>query len=111
MADDTTTAIDKVHFKAKYGPWAVISGASDGTGAAYARQLAALGLNLVLIARRIESLATLAREIKTTHGVQTRVASIDLFQPDAGSQVVAAAQGLEIGLYVSNAGADPNGAL
>lgn len=96
-------------FSEKYGPWAVITGASDGTGAAYARQLAALGLNLVLIARRIEPLQALANELEAAHGIRTRTASIDLYQPGAGERVVEAANGLEVGLFVSNAGADPNG--
>jgi short-subunit dehydrogenase len=103
------TPPDAAVFRAKYGPWAVITGASDGTGAAYARQLAALGLNLVLIARRPEPLAALAAELEAAHAVRTRTASIDLYQPGAGERVFAASEGLEVGLYVSNAGADPNG--
>lgn len=103
------TPPDAAAFRAKYGPWAVITGASDGTGAAYARQLAALGLNLVLIARRPEPLAALAAELEAAHAVRTRTASIDLYQPGAGERVFAASEGLEVGLYVSNAGADPNG--
>src|SRR5271165_1105083 len=102
-------SLDRNAYSQKYGPWAVITGASDGTGAAYARQLAALGLNLVLIARRPEPLAALAAELEAAHGVRTRTASIDLYQPGAGERVFAASEGLEVGLYVSNAGADPNG--
>lgn len=100
------TTIDPTAFRARYGPWAVICGASDGSGAAFARQLAALGLNLVLIARRPELLAQLAAELERAHGVSTRSASIDLYEADAGTRVAAAAAGLEVGLYVSNAGAD-----
>src|SRR5260370_25018346 len=102
---------DLAQFRAKYGPWAVISGASDGTGAAYARELAAKGLNLVLIARRLQPLQTLATDLERAFGVQTRTASIDLYQPGAGARVLAAADGLEVGLYVSNAGADTNGVM
>jgi short-subunit dehydrogenase len=96
-------------FRDRYGSWGVITGASDGTGAAYARQLASLGLNLVLIARNAKPLAALAAELTRAHGVETRIATIDLYQPDAGARVLAAAEGLEIGLYISNAGADCNG--
>lgn len=109
MPDNATTGIDKQAFKAKYGLWAVISGASDGTGAAYARQLAEAGLNLVLIGRRPEPLEALAEELKSAHGIETRIASIDLYQSGAGERVLLAAAGVEVGLYISNAGADTNG--
>jgi uncharacterized protein len=95
-------------FAEKYGPWGVITGASDGTGAAYARQLAERGLNLVLIARGEDKLKTLAAELEQKHGIKTRTASVDLYQPGAGARVLAATAGLEIGMFVSNAGADTN---
>jgi uncharacterized protein len=94
----------------KYGPWAVIAGASEGTGAEFARQLAAAGINLVLAARRIEPLQQLAEELRSKYKVDARVQSIDLTAPDAGERLKAAAAGLEVGLYVSNAGADTSGA-
>src|SRR5271156_2012755 len=97
-----TTPIDATVFRAKYGPWAVISGASDGTGAAYARQLAHTGLNLVLIARRPGPLAELAAELEHAHRIATRTASIDLYETGAAEQVLEAANGLEVGLFVSN---------
>jgi len=104
-----TTPIDATVFRAKYGPWAVISGASDGTGAAYARQLAHTGLNLVLIARRPGPLAELAAELEHAHRIATRTASIDLYETGAAEQVLEAANGLEVGLFISNAGSDTNG--
>lgn len=93
----------------KYGPWAVITGASDGTGAEFARQLAAEGLNLLLIARREGPLDSLAADIGGRFGVEVRTASIDLAGESAASQVMDAVGDLEIGLFVANAGADPNG--
>jgi short-subunit dehydrogenase len=98
----------EIPFKSRYGAWAVIAGASDGTGAAYANQLAAKGLNLVLIARRVAPLEELAARLQRDFGVQTRVASIDLYKPGAGALVLEAAAGLEVGLFVSNAGGDTN---
>ncbi|MFT3965062.1 MAG: SDR family NAD(P)-dependent oxidoreductase [Sphingobium sp.] len=93
----------------KYGPWAVIAGASEGTGSAFARRLAAEGLKLVLIARREGPLAALAEELKAAHGTECVTASVDLARPDAVERIAELTEGREIGLYVSNAGADPNG--
>ena len=45
--------MDETRFLKQYGPWAVIAGASEGLGAAYAEQLARLGINVVLVARRL----------------------------------------------------------
>lgn len=94
----------------RYGPWAVIAGASEGTGRAYALQLAEHGFSLILIARRQSPLDDLAAEIRAQFDVEVVTASIDLGQPDAHQRVIDAAGDREIGLYISNAGADPNGA-
>ncbi|RJF91167.1 SDR family NAD(P)-dependent oxidoreductase [Sphingomonas cavernae] len=93
-----------------YGPWAVISGASEGTGRAFARKIAREGINCVLIARRERPLAELADELRGEYGVECVTAAIDLSAPDASDRVKAAAGDREVGLYVSNAGADPEGA-
>jgi short-subunit dehydrogenase len=93
----------------KYGPWAVIAGASEGTGAEFARQLAAVGINCLLVARRMEPLHQIARELTDTHGVQTRVLSVDLATAEAAERIKDAAADIDVGLYVSNAGADPAG--
>jgi uncharacterized protein len=98
--------LDTKAFAAKYGPWAVIAGASEGTGECYARQLAAMGINLVLVSRRPDALEVLGAELKTRHGVEYRTAAIDLSAEGAGLRMLEAASGLDIGLYISNAGAD-----
>ena len=95
--------------RAKYGPWALIAGASEGTGAEFARQLAALGLNCVLVARRPEPLQRVSAEIRSDYSVETRVLTLDLCAEDAAERMRAAVADLEIGLYVSNAGADSSG--
>jgi uncharacterized protein len=94
----------------RYGPWAVVAGASEGTGRAFARQLAAAGIQCILIARREQPLRTLAEEIRVESGVECVVASIDLSKPDAFEQIKAAVGPRDVGLFVANAGADPNGA-
>jgi short-subunit dehydrogenase len=96
-------------FSNRYGPWALITGASEGTGREFARQIAAKGLPSVLVARREGPLKDLAAEIRAESGVECVTATVDLAAPDAGAQLVAAAGGREIGLFVANAGADPNG--
>ena len=93
-------------FAEKYGPWAVVAGASVGIGAEFCRQIAAEGVNVVLVSRRADKLDALAEELRGEHGVETRVAAADLAAPGAESELFAATAGLEIGLFVYNAGAD-----
>ena len=97
-------------FAERYGPWAVITGASEGTGAAFAHRLAAEGVASVLVARRSEPLAALAADIRAKHGVECVTASVDLSASNAADKVAKAAAGREVGLFISNAGADTNGA-
>lgn len=91
-------------FQSRYGPWAIVAGASVGLGAEYATQLAARGLNLVLIARRAELLDALSVKLSAEHAVQVRPLALDLAQPDSVERVVAQTRDLEIGLLVYNAG-------
>lgn len=96
-------------FVTRYGPWALVAGASEGTGASFARQLAAQGVKLILVARRMAPLEALAAEIGAAHGVECVTASIDLSLPDAADRMVEAAGGREVGLLILNAGADSTG--
>jgi uncharacterized protein len=98
-----------MNFSTSYGPWAVIAGASEGTGRAYARQVAAAGINCILIARREGPLTTLAEEIRAVSRVECVTAAIDLATPDAFGRIVAAVGKREVGLFISNAGSDPHG--
>jgi short-subunit dehydrogenase len=92
-------------FVQKYGRWAVIAGASEGIGASLADQLAARGLDLVLIARNGALLDEVATRARDAHGVQTRIVVQDLTDPEAGAKVADATDGLDVGLLVYNAGA------
>jgi uncharacterized protein len=109
MSAQAQTPLSDEHMRAKYGPWAVIAGASEGTGAEYARQLAAIGIHCLLVARRTEPLEQIARELTGTYKVQARVLSVDLSAPDAAQRMKDATADVEVGLYVSNAGADSTG--
>lgn len=95
-------------FATKYGPWALVAGASDGVGAAFAAGLAERGVNVVLLARRQAVLDQVAAEIESRTSAQTRTLAVDLAAPDAASVVAAATGDLEIGFLVYCAGADPN---
>lgn len=92
-------------FRARYGPWALVAGGSDGLGAAFAERIAALGLNLVLVARRRERLEETAAAVRSRHPVEVRAVALDL----SGAGFLAALEretaGIEIGLLVCNAAA------
>jgi short-subunit dehydrogenase len=92
-------------FVDKYGPWAVIAGASEGIGASLADQLASRGLDLVLIARNGALLEEVAARAREQHGVQTRAVVQDLTDPDIATRVAEATVGLDVGLVIYNAGA------
>jgi short-subunit dehydrogenase len=92
--------VQKAH---KYGPWALIAGASEGIGAAFARELSARGLNVVLVARRIEPLEVLAASLPT----ESRVIDADL--ATELDVVHSETEDLEIGLVVANAAVSPIG--
>lgn len=99
---------DTTEFAGKYGRWALVAGASDGVGAAFAEALAARGVDVVLVARRAEVLEQVASGLAERHGVATRVLAQDLAQSHAASRIVDAVADLEIGMLVYCAGADPN---
>jgi uncharacterized protein len=86
--------------------WAVVTGASSGIGAEFARQLAARGMHLVLTARRKDRLEQLAAELQQQHGTQILVVAIDLAQPGAAGDLWQAVKTAEIepDLLVNNAG-------
>ncbi len=94
----------KGEFHQKYGPWALVTGASQGIGEEFASQLAAKGLNLVLVARRKDILTQLGQKLEVAYGVQTRSIAIDLSIEDCIPVIEQATRDLEIGLLVSNAG-------
>lgn len=95
-------------FAAKYGPWALVAGASDGLGAAFATGLAERGVNVVLLARRQAVLDDVAAEIVSKTSAQTRTLAVDLAQPGAAAAIAESTADLQIGFLVYCAGADPN---
>ena len=91
-------------FKERYGPWALVTGASTGIGKEFAVQLAGMGLNLVLLARRKKRIEGLAHQLESRNKIHTRTIVADLSEPDFLNHVVAETQSMEIGLVVNNAG-------
>jgi short-subunit dehydrogenase len=92
-------------FQHRYGPWAVIAGASEGIGASLADELAGRGLNLVLIARNEKLLNEVAAGVRDRHGAQVLAVVQDLTDADVAARLARATEGLEIGLVIYNAGA------
>ena len=89
-------------FAETYGPWAIVAGASDGTGSAFAEEIAARGVKVVLVARRQAALDEVAGRLD----VETRVVPLDLSSDSAADALAAATDDLDVGLFVYNAGAD-----
>jgi len=91
----------------KYGEWAVITGATDGIGKAYAFELAKQGLSILLVARSEEKLAETAKELKAKYSkVQVEQLKIDFsnFDAAARSTVKAKVEKLDVGVLVNNVG-------
>jgi short-subunit dehydrogenase len=104
-----STKHEQQRWRDSYGPWAVITGASDGIGRATAEQLAGAGLNLVLVARRHRVLDDLAAELSAEHDVATRVVAVDLATDEGVSGVLDATEGLDAGLLAACAGFGTSG--
>lgn len=105
VSNTTSSHYNENSFLSHFGPWALVAGASDGIGESFARQLAAKGINVALLARREPLLRELAADIESTHGVETRVIVADLTADDLMERVVDGTRDLEIGILVYNAGA------
>src|SRR6266705_5707495 len=90
--------------KQQFGPWSLVTGASSGIGKEFARQIAASGINIVLVARREDLLKEVGVECSKRYGVEHRVVVLDVSREDFIGQLASATDDLDIGLVVSNAG-------
>jgi uncharacterized protein len=95
----------------RYGPWAVVTGASDGIGRAFAHHLAAQGLQLVLVARREPVLLELAAQLQRSHGTQCVVVAADLADLESVHRLAERTASLDVGLLVAAAGFGTSGPL
>lgn len=94
---------------ARLGRWALVAGASEGLGEAYARALARRGFDLVLVARRTEPLEALATALRSEASIEVRTVALDLGAPDALERLAQTVFPLEIGIAIYNAAFAPNG--
>src|ERR1700724_1401094 len=95
--------------KKRFGPWALVTGASSGIGNEFARQIAASGINIVLVARREDLLNEVGVQFGKRYGVEHRVVALDVSREDFIGQLASATDDLDIGLVVSNAGTGNSG--
>lgn len=97
--------------KRTFGPWALVSGASSGIGRETARHIAASGINVVLVARRVARLEEVGRAIAADFGVMYRAVEADLSTAAFFARVEQATADLDLGLLVGNAGFPNTGEL
>jgi len=88
----------------KYGQWSVVTGATDGIGLAFAKQLAKAGQNIVLISRTEEKLKNVAELIEKDYGVSTKVIAVDFSSDGIYEKISSGLEGLDIGTLVNNVG-------
>jgi short-subunit dehydrogenase len=99
----------KERFRARYGPWAIVTGASSGIGRAIALRLADAGLNLVIVARRRGALDELAKSLTAKHDIEVRVLSADLAVETSVETIASATNDLDVGLLIASAGFGTSG--
>jgi short-subunit dehydrogenase len=90
----------------KYGPWAVVTGGSEGIGASFARRFAAAGINVVLFARSEGPLDALAAELRRDHGIEVRARSLDLGDYTAIDRAREVTDDIDVGFLAYTAGAN-----
>jgi len=97
------------NLKEKYGDWALVTGASSGIGEEFAHQLAAQGIHLVLVARRIDRLETLAKSLSSQYHITVKAVQADLSSDNFMEVITSATESLDIGILVNNAGMNCEG--
>lgn len=98
-----------MNISTKYGPWALVTGASDGIGKALAQELASRGLNIVLVARNEVRLNQLSEQLKKDFKVETKCIAADLSLKNANEHLMSQVERLDIGLVVAAAGFGTSG--
>jgi short-subunit dehydrogenase len=90
--------------KERYGPWALLVGGSEGMGEHLARKLGLAGINVVLVARKLEPLAETSQKVREESGVEVRTLPLDIARPDLLERIREVTDDVEVGLVVHNVG-------
>ena len=98
-----TTQKDQ-QWRERYGPWALVTGASSGIGREFATALAERGINVILIARRKARIEELSEQLTQKYSIESRCIGVDLSERDAVHKIERNTGNLDIGLIVANAG-------
>lgn len=106
-----TTPATQSELLRRYGPWAVVTGASEGIGRAFAERLSAAGFSLVLVARREAALESLASDLRARGSGEVLVLPLDLTAPDAAQRLLDATAQHPVGLLVAAAGFGAGGSF
>jgi short-subunit dehydrogenase len=111
MSHQSTRAFtrEQVRLRERYGPWAVVTGASDGIGREFAARLAEAGVHLVLAARRNDLLDEVANGLVRAHHVQVETIPIDLATRPGVDELVARTRERDVGLLIASAGFGTSG--
>lgn len=94
----------QLRLRKRYGPWAVVTGASDGIGREFAVRLAETGIDVVLVARRLTLLEQLASDLDSAYGVRTHSVAADLATQRGIDELLERTRGLDVGCLVAAAG-------
>ena len=103
------SAAEKNRLKQKYGPWAVVTGASSGIGLELAERLAESGINLILNARTTADLETAKDKITAVHPVEIKLVAADLAKLENVDQLLAEIKDVNVGLFIASAGFGTSG--
>jgi short-subunit dehydrogenase len=103
------TKKEKCRIHAKYGEWAIITGASSGIGFELAKQIGSAGINLMIHSRQPETLILVEKELRSLYPIDIIRVNSDLSNLNGIEPIIQASQGLNIGMVVLSAGYGTSG--